>query len=94
MIYDWNDNKNQQLKLERNISFETIVVAIEEGKLLDVLEHHNKERYPNQWILIVQIETYVVCVPCLIKDESYFLKTIFPSRKYTQLYLKEKQHEQ
>lgn len=94
MIFDWNDDKNQQLKLERNISFETIVVAIEEGKLLDVLEHHNKERYPNQWILIVQIETYAVCVPCLIKDESYFLKTIFPSRKYTQLYLKEKQNDQ
>lgn len=88
MIFDWNDEKNQQLKSERDLSFEQIVIAIEEGNLIDVLEHHNKARYPNQSILIVKIDLYAVCVPCIVTEETYFLKTIFPSRKYTQLYIK------
>lgn len=93
MIFNWNDDKNQALKRERNISFERIVIAIEEGKLIDVLEHPNKVQYANQWILIVEIESYAMCVPCVINDEEYFLKTIFPSRKYTQRYLQESQDE-
>jgi uncharacterized DUF497 family protein len=90
MIFNWNDDKNQQLKLERGISFERIVIAIEEGALLGVLQHSNQSRYANQLILVVDIESYAVCVPCEVNAEEYFLKTLFPSRKYTQLYLKEK----
>lgn len=93
MIFNWNDDKNQQLKQERGISFERVVIAIEEGALLDVLLHPNQSQYPNQLILVVEIESYVICVPCLMNLEEYFLKTLFPSRKYTQLYLKEKQNE-
>lgn len=93
MIFNWNDDKNQQLKQTRGISFEWIVVAIEEGALLDVLQHRNQSRYPNQLILVVEIEPYAICVPCVVNAEEYFLKTIFPSRKYTQFYLKDKQNE-
>lgn len=93
MIFDWNDDKNAELKSTRHISFERIVIAIEEGKLLDVLEHPNKTRYSNQMILVVEIESYAICVPCVIQDDAYFLKTLFPSRKYTQKYLKEKGNE-
>ncbi len=93
MIFNWNDDKNQALKRERNISFERIVIAIEEGKSTDVLEHPNKIQYANQWILIVEIESYAMCVPCVINDDEYFLKTIFPSRKYTQRYLQESRDE-
>lgn len=89
MIFNWNDEKNAQLKSARHISFERVVIAIEEGKLLDVLEHPNKTRYLNQLILVVGIESYAICVPCVIQDDAYFLKTLFPSRKYTQKYLKE-----
>ncbi len=34
MSFNWNEEKNQLLKAERGISFERIVVAIEEGHLL------------------------------------------------------------
>jgi hypothetical protein len=93
MIFNWNDDKNQQLKLECGICFERVVIAIEEGVLLDVLQHSNQSRYANQLILVVDIESYAVCVPCVVNVEEYFLKTLFPSRKYTQLYLKDKHDE-
>ena len=89
MIFNWNDDKNAQLKRERGISFERVVIAIEEGALLDVLQHPNQSRYPNQLRLVVEIESYAICIPCVIQQDEYFLKTLFPSRKYTQLYLKE-----
>lgn len=93
MIFNWNDDKNAQLKRERGISFERVVIAIEEGALLDVLQHPNQSRYPNQLILVVEIESYAICIPCVIQQDEYFLKTLFPSRKYTQLYLKENHDE-
>jgi hypothetical protein len=87
MSFFWNEEKNNLLKEGRGISFERIVVAIEEGHLIDVLEHPNKERYGNQIILVVEVAGYAICVPCLPgKDGNYFLKTLYPSRKYTKSY--------
>ena len=87
MGFFWNEEKNNILKEERKISFERIVVAIEEGHLIDVLEHSDKEKYGNQLILIVDIDGYAVCVPCVLeKDGDFFLKTLYPSRKYTKDY--------
>ena len=48
MIFDWNDGKNRQLKEERNISFEEIVLAIDEGKVKDVIANSNSTQYPQQ----------------------------------------------
>ena len=75
------------LKRDRNISFERIIVAIEQDNLLDILEHPNKEKYPNQLLLLVEIDGYVYVVPCVLENDVCFLKTIFPSRKYTSKYL-------
>ena len=87
MSFYWNEENNSFLKQDRGISFERLVVAIEEGHLLDVLEHPNKDKYGNQLILVVEIEDYAFCVPCAPEDNgNYFLKTAFPSRKYTKQY--------
>ena len=51
MIFDWNNEKNIMLKRDRNISFERIIIAIEQDSLLDILEHPNKEKYPNQLLM-------------------------------------------
>ena len=82
MIFDWNNEKNIMLKRDRNISFERIIVAIEQDNLLDILEHPNKEKYPNQLLLLVEIDGYVYVVPCVLENDVCFLKTIFPSRKF------------
>ncbi len=87
MGFYWNQEKNISLKKERHISFERVVVAIEEGHLNDILEHPNKDKYGNQLIMVVGIEDYAICVPCVPDaDGNYFLKTLFPSRRYTRLY--------
>ena len=85
--FDWNEKKNQTLKKIRNISFEEIVLAIDNGKLLDILKHQNMKKYPDQLLLIVEIRNYAYVVPFVEDGESYFLKTIYPSRKATKTYL-------
>ena len=87
MVFDWNQEKNKLLKRERSIGFERIVLAIEEGNILDILENPNKEKYKNQLLIIVKIDEYAYIVPAVKDGEYWFLKTIFPSRKYTDYYL-------
>lgn len=86
--FDWNEKKNLKLQAERGISFEEIKVAIESGKVLDTFNHPNQKRYPNQKIMVVEMDDYVYLVPFIKKDEEkVFLKTIIPSRKATKKYL-------
>jgi len=75
------------LQAERGVSFERVVVAIEDGGLLDVLAHPNTRKYPNQRLLVVTWDAYVYLVPCVEEDDGYFLKTVIPSRKATREYL-------
>ena len=85
--YQWNKDKNEQLKVDRGLSFEQVVMHIECGDLLDVYQHPNQDRYPGQQILVVRIGEYVYVVPFVDSDEGRFLKTIIPSRKATRDYL-------
>ncbi len=86
--FRWSHEKNEQLKGERNISFEAIVLAIEADGLLDIVAHTNLGKYPNQRMLVVAVEQYVFLVPFVEEAEYYFLKTVIPSRKATRDYLK------
>jgi len=86
--FRWNAEKNDALKSDRGISFESIVVAIESGGLLDVLTHPNQVRYPRQRVLVVVCDHYVYLVPFVEEEAYFFLKTIIPSRKATRDYLK------
>jgi uncharacterized DUF497 family protein len=85
--FDWNEEKNRMLKESRNISFEEIVLSIDSGGLLDILEHPDPSKYPNQKLLIIEVQNYAYVVPFVVTEESYFLKTIYPSRKATQKYI-------
>ncbi len=84
---DWEEDKNKHLKLERGISFEDVQVAIDSRKLLDSYPHPNKQRYPNQRIMVLEISGYVYLVPYIKEGQKIFLKTIIPSRKATKKYL-------
>lgn len=84
--YRWNEEKNEQLKQSRGVSFEDVVLAIESGGLLDVLAHPNAGRYPNQKVLVVAVMEYVYLVPHIEGPEHIFLKTVIPSRKATRDY--------
>jgi uncharacterized DUF497 family protein len=87
---DWDTEKNEVLKNERDIRFEDILVALDHGDLLDILEHSNRKRYPNQRIFIVAVGGYAYLVPFVEDEEKIFLKTIIPSRKATKHYLVDK----
>ena len=91
--FRWSHDKNARLKLERQISFEKIVLAIEDGGLLDVVAHANPVRYPRQRMLVVASGGYVYLVPFVEQTEHYFLKTVIPSRKATRQYLRQGEHE-
>ena len=86
--FSWNDDKNGLVKAERQISFDDVVLYIEMGFLLDILEHPNQEQYKGQCIFVVNIEGYAYLVPFVENDDEVFLKTIIPSRKATKKYLK------
>lgn len=84
---EWNSEKNEWLKIEREVCFEDVMTAIQEDRVLDIVEHHAKSRYPHQHMLVVEIEEYAYLVPFVEDDEKLFLKTIIPSRKATRDYL-------
>jgi uncharacterized DUF497 family protein len=85
--FNWNNEKNEKLRAERGVSFEETVLAIEQGQLLDILEHPNKEKYINQNIFVVKIYNYVWLIPFVENENEVFLKTIIPSRKATKQYI-------
>lgn len=77
---EWNEDKNKQLQVERNLSFEAIVVAIEQGKLIDIVPN-SSSHHTHQNVLVVEIDDYLVLVPFVEDEERIFLKTAFRSRK-------------
>jgi uncharacterized DUF497 family protein len=83
----WNAAKNDQLKRERGIAFETIAYYLEQGRTLAVTAHPNPTRYPNQRVFVFQINDYIYLVPFVESDTEVFLKTIIPSRKATRAWL-------
>ncbi len=85
--FRWNPEKSDALKIDRGVSFENVVVAIESGGLIDVLTHPNPTKYPRQRVLVVASDNYVYLVPFVEEDDYFFLKTIIPSRKATRDYL-------
>ena len=80
---NWSSEKNEILKATRGISFEQIAYLIESGHILGIEENTSR---PEQKIYILEIESYAVIVPFVEKDNEIFLKTAFPSRKYTKHY--------
>ena len=85
--FDWNTRKNEQLVRQRGVSFEAVVSAIDQGGLVDVVEHPNQDRYPGQLIYVVEIDEYIHLIPFVTQDDgTHFLKTIIPSRKATRDY--------
>lgn len=85
--FDWSTEKNQRLIEQRGISFESVVSAMEQSGLLDILEHPHQDRYPGQMIYVVEFNEYIHLVPFVTQaDGTRFLKTIIPSRKATKAY--------
>lgn len=85
--FAWNTEKNELLKSGRGISFEEVVFHIENGDLLDEVDHPNAAKYPGQRMFIVKMVNYAYLVPLVGTDDEVFLETVIPNRKATKIYL-------
>ncbi|TFH16022.1 MAG: toxin [Lentisphaerales bacterium] len=85
--FDWNDEKSESLEKARGVCFEDIVIHVQNGCVIEVIRHPNRNRYPHQNIMVLDVEGYVYLVPYVKSRGTRFLKTIIPSRKATREYL-------
>ena len=63
---------------------------MEREDVLETIEHPNQDKYPGQKIAILRIDDYAYLVPYVQESDEIFLKTIIPSRKATNKYVREK----
>jgi hypothetical protein len=87
---NFDERKNQILKVTRGIGFYEIMQAIHSGKIIGNEKHFNEIKYPNQHLFIININNQACLVPYVIdknKKEAFF-KTLYISRKFTKLYKK------
>jgi len=89
-VFRWDNEKNEWLKKQRGVSFEQVVILLEREDVLEVVEHPNQDKYPGQRIAIVRINDYAYLVPYIQDGEEIFLKSIIPSRKATNKYVRRK----
>ena len=91
---EWDEKKSELLRNQygrKSVGLEECATLIKAGKFLDVIANPSPKR-SHQKMFILEIKNYVYLVPFVETDEKVFLKTLYPSRKYTAIYLrKEKQ---
>lgn len=79
--FRWDNAKNEKLKQIRGASFEDII----QSNYLCTEQHLSRK---NQMIMLFEYKKYIWVIPCIIEEDYVFLKTAFPSRKYTNQYMK------
>ena len=65
----WDIHKNKKLKTERGISFEEVLVCIENEQVSAVIENPSKN-YKHQMAFVVALKGYVYYVPFVQEKES------------------------
>jgi hypothetical protein len=79
----WSLTKSEELKKTRGVSFEEMI----RNELVAVKRH---PRLKHQNIMLFKHRGYIWVAPYVESKDEIFLKTMFPSRKYTKLYNKER----
>jgi len=75
----WSRLKSERLKKTRGVSFKEIIFS----ELLAVKAHPKR---PDQNIMLFKLKGYIWIVPYAEAEDYLFLKTLYPSRKFTKLY--------
>ena len=71
--------KRERLKRTRGVSFEELLQA----RFVDVRRHPTKAE---QKLMLMEHKGYIWVIPYIETERERFLKTLYPSRKYTKLY--------
>jgi len=75
----WNILKNEWLRMTRGASFNDL---LEDGKFLGTRDHPTRA---NQELMLFEYQGRIWLVPFVREQKGRFLKTLYPSRKYTRL---------
>lgn len=76
MIIRWDSRKSELLKRTRGVSFEEILKAKPLGARENLARSH-------QNVLLFELHGYIWIVPYVGHGDEIFLKTLYPSRKFT-----------
>jgi hypothetical protein len=82
MKFDWDPIKSLWLKSNRGMSFDEIT----ECPLIKRITHSARL---NQFLFLFDVADYIWVAPGIDQRDQYFLKTAYPSRKYTKKYREE-----
>ena len=77
----WNKVKSERLKKVRGVSFEELLTA----DMVAIKRHPNKLW---QNIMLFRYRGYIWVTPYVEEKDYIFLKTLYPSRKYTKMHRK------
>jgi hypothetical protein len=84
MDITWDPQKERWLRKERGIEIREVADLIIDRKYLDILQNPGR---PSQFLFILPYHGYTHVVPSVIgRSETIVLKTVFPSRKFHQIY--------
>jgi uncharacterized DUF497 family protein len=85
MEFAFDRKKNDLLRKKRGVTFPMVIEAISEKGILLNFDHPNQKIYPSQRVLVVELDGYAYCVPYVVDGDTWFLKTIYPSRNFKYL---------
>jgi hypothetical protein len=83
----WNPAKDDELLARYGVGFKEVAAALRDRRLLANAPHFNVQKYPHQKMLVIEIDNYAWVVPYVQDSGIAFLKTMYPSRQYTAIYL-------
>ena len=85
MEFAFDEAKNDLLFKMRGVTFPMVIEAIAYEGILYNFDHPNQDRYPGQRVLVVNLNGFAYCVPYVVEGDTWFLKTIYPSRRFKHL---------
>lgn len=85
MDFLFDEEKDALLRERRGGCFHDVIRAVERDGILLDMPHPARHRYPNQRIFVVEIDGYAYCVPYVIDDDTWVLRTVYPNRKFKHL---------
>lgn len=85
MEYAFDSEKDELLVRTRGVGFHDVIEAIAERGILLNFDHPDQMKYPGQKVVVVEIDGYTYCVPYVIDRSTWFLKTIYPNRRFKYL---------
>jgi hypothetical protein len=85
----FSEEKDLLLKATRGVGFEEVIQHLKNGDLLADKEHSDKAR-SHQRLYVVKIGNYAYVVPYVINRQTHeiFLKTVYPSRRFTRQFIR------